>query len=152
MNTKAYVIPDPKKEPVKCIVLAYKVTKGVAHDDRNWDAVHFSRTSKAAKTLFEICGGLREADACLVDIAKRFNDKELFWTLETIVKHSHEWIAKKRGTPHANADTHRSRLFKALSERGRSEKIDGLHKTGESLPDSVRMLAHFAEGDKETSL
>lgn len=140
-----YRIPDPKTEPIKCLVLAYKVTKGVAHDDKTWDAVHFSRVSKPAKALLEICGSVRVADSCLVEVGQKFDEANINWTLETIVKHAHEWISKKRGKTNGNA--YRARFFKALSEQGRVGDHPPDSENETTLPNSGGSLSHLKKVD-----
>lgn len=142
-----YKIPDPKVEPLKCLVLAYKVTKGVSYDDRTWDSVHWARTARSAKALLEICGNVRNADSCLVDIAKRFEDANLNWTLETVVKQAHEWLSKKRGA--TNGNTYRARFFKALSERERGTEDNPLRKADGSISDSFGSLQDSEKGHQE---
>jgi len=148
---KKYVLPDQKKNPVGCLVLAYKVTKGVPHDDRTWDAAHWARSSKSAKALLGICGGLRQADSCLIDIAKGFEAKELSWTLETVVKHAHDWIAKKRGPINNAAHTYRTRLFAAIAEqRGSEGRSEDSKEVGKVL-DSIRSDANPRQADAKNA-
>lgn len=133
-----YLLPDPKEKPLDCLILAYKVTKGVAYDNRDWDKIHWARTARSAKQLLAICGGLRQADACMVEIAKGFEDKELSWTLETINKHAHEWIAKKRGGINVDINARRAGLFKAIADRSRGLGDSTLRSDQGALSDSVR--------------
>ena len=141
-----YPLPDPKEEPLKCLVLAYKVTKGIPYDDRTWDAVHFGRVAKSAKQLLEICGSVRVADSCLVEISKRFEDAGLDWRLETIVKHAHDWLARKRG---ANGNVHRARFFEDLAKRGRSNADNGGFTEGREVLDSLRSLTNPPAGSQK---
>lgn len=143
-----YILPDPKVRPDVYVVLSYKTLKGINYDDKNWDKVHFGRCLKSAKILLGVCGGLRQADSCIVEISKKFEDANLDWTLETILKHAHDWITKKRGP---NENSHRSRLFKALTERSGVEESNGLIKTGESIFDSFRMLEAPRQGNQKDS-
>lgn len=144
-----YRLPDPKVRPDVYVVLSYKTLKGIPFDERNWDKVHFSRGLKSAKILLGICGGLRQADTCMVELSKKFEEANLDWTIETIIKHAHDWITKKRGP---NENSYRAGLFKALTERSREPDNPELLKTGESLFDSLRMLKSPEQRDKEDSI
>jgi hypothetical protein len=138
---KEYQLPDPEKNPVACLTLAYKVTRGIDYADRSWDRIHWKRVSRAAKELLVICGSLRTADLCLMDIAKGFEDRELSWTLETVVKHAHDWVTKKhKGLKDGDSKLCRARLFKALADSRGSKTDDPLRKTSEEITHAIRGL------------
>lgn len=120
---KKYRLPDLKKEAdwFKCLILSFKTLKGFEYNDRGWDIGNFARCTRAAKNLLEICGSLRAADTCMVEIGKYFDDNGLEWTLETICSRAPEWIQKKRGG-NASRNASRSRFFAAMSQRRAIEK------------------------------
>lgn len=144
-----YKLPDPEKEAFKCLVLSYKTRKGVPYDLRSWDNQHFARCTKSAKALLEICGSLRDADACLMEVSQKFIDSDLTWTLETIVKHSHDWKAKRGKT---SGDAHRQRLFSEFAKQRAQIKIEGTGTTGTggevlpTLPSGEDIKSGSAEG------
>src|SRR5690349_13247912 len=131
-------LPDPEKRPDICLVLAYKTLKGVPWNDENWNRIHFGRCLKSAKRLLEVCGSLRAADTCVVEISARFEKHGLSWTLETILKHAHEWVARKKGPYSANANPYRAGFFRALIEQGRTRQSPGLLPASEALPLALR--------------
>ncbi len=91
---------NPQKKElttVQKIVLAYKVTKGFKKDDKGWDALNFKRFTKSAKQLVDYFKEPKLAVQCIVELADKFNEKNLDWTLETIVKHAADWKAKEKG-------------------------------------------------------
>jgi hypothetical protein len=144
-----YRVPDPETQPIQCLVLAYKTTKGIEYDNREWDKIHFRRSTKAAKELFDICSNLRDADKCLLELATKFNDSDCTWTLETIVKHAHEWVSKQNGGHHGQQ--RRARFFKALNERGRSGQsyLEGPELKQISNP--IRSLGITEKADEENN-
>lgn len=144
-----YKIPDSKTEPLKCLVISYKMLMGAEYDDRAWDSIHFSRAGKSAKVLLEICGSLRVADSCMVEVAQKFEEAGLPWTLETIVRHAHEWVNKKRGGLGADVNARRARFFKAAAERRGSGDLIPVDQVSETLPDSIRGLFDFEKRNKE---
>lgn len=107
-----YEIPNPKEEPIKAIVLYFKVLSGTEFDDRSWDKVHFGRCMRGAKLLLEVCGTFEIAKRCLEDLSEKFGELGISWTLETVVKHSHEW-KQRRGKN--NDKQIRARFFDALA-------------------------------------
>jgi hypothetical protein len=135
-----YRIPDPKDEKqwLHCLVFSYKTLKGVEWDDRHWDAANWGRSAKAAKILLGICGELRRADTCMVELAQGFEDQELSWTLETICRHAHDWMQRKREGISAN--TARKRFFDALAKQGAEgqDSSDRKITTPRALPDNWR--------------
>lgn len=90
-----YEIPQPIKEPAKSLVIFYKVSKGIEYDDRLWDKKHFGRSMVSASELLEICKGFGPAKKCIQEIAARFDELGMSWTLETIVKQAHDWQVKR---------------------------------------------------------
>lgn len=135
-----YELPDPEKNPLACLVLSFKVTKGTEYDDRAWDKVNWTRTAKAARLLLDICGSLRAADSCMVEIGEKFDRDELTWTLETICRHAPEWLKKKRGG--VNGAAARKRLFSALAERKSEETADPIREVlaAGKMPPGIRGL------------
>lgn len=143
-----YRIPDPKVNPVACLTLAYKVTKQIPYDLRSWDKVHWARSSKASKQLLDICGDIRVADACLVELARDWDASGISWTLETVVKHAHDWISK-RGKQ--NGNVHRDRFFKALRNGTGGGTDNPLRSAAEALPATFGSLQDAQETDQEGS-
>jgi hypothetical protein len=123
-----YKIPDPKTRPVDCLVLSYKTLKEVEFDDRAWDKVHWARAAKAAKLLLEICGSLRSADTCMVEVSGKLREKGLDWTLETITRFAHDWLKQKRGGSGGNAS--RQRFFDAVTRQKSAGEAETLRKAG----------------------
>lgn len=111
---KEYPIPEPSKEPIKSIVIYYKVLKGVEYDDRVWDKCHFGRYSKSGKFLLQICGSFKLAKECIDEVSANLEEGGLSWTLETIVSKSHEWMNKQRGK---DANKSRKRFLDALTRQ-----------------------------------
>jgi len=140
---KEYPLPNPQKESewFKCLIISFKTLKGFEFDDRGWDSGNFARCARSAKVLLEICGSLRSADACMVELGTHFDNKALEWTLETICRYASEWVQKKRGG-NAARNTSRRRFFEAMSKRGSGQKVeDSLVKASpREVLDSIRNL------------
>lgn len=146
-----YKLPDSKNEKdwIACLILSFKTLKGFEYDDREWDKVHWSRTARTAKLLLSVCKDLRTADECLNELSDGFIEAELSWTLETILRHSTDWMLKKRGN-HENRS--RQRFFDAIAQQ-RTKGLDA--QNGELIPaqsilDSfriVRKVPHAPEND-----
>lgn len=98
-----YQIPDKIKDPSGNLVIAYKLFKKIPKDDRSWDKTHFARAKKTTKTLLEVCGAHSSAVDCIAEISAGFEKKGLDWTIETILKHAHDW-KRKRGLRNAELE------------------------------------------------
>ena len=98
-----YQIPDKIKDPVGNLVIAYKLFKKIPKDDRAWDKVHFGRSKHSTKALLEICGTHDAAVDAIADISAGLEAKGLDWTIETILKHAHDW-KRKRGLRNAELE------------------------------------------------
>lgn len=136
-----YKIPDPEKQPVDCLVLSYKTLKGVEYNDRSWDKVHWGRCKKAAKQLLEVCGDLRVADKCLMEVSDRMEAQSLSWTLETVLRHVHDWFTQQQKREDKNNGlSPRARFFtelaKSRTEGQAHDYREGL--AGSSLPSMLR--------------
>jgi hypothetical protein len=95
-SDKPYRLPDPKKEPAAFLVLLYKTLKRVPYDDRTWDKIFFPRCMKRMGELLEVMQGNAEAAGlCVKELAEKFNDAGLDYTLETVIAHSYEWRAER---------------------------------------------------------
>jgi len=103
-DKEVYIEPSAQGEYIirtslQRVVCAYKVASGHELEDRKWDTLNFKRCSKSAKQLLKYFkeDNMTEEDIenitidCIDDLAKKFNDKGLDWTIETIVKHASEW-------------------------------------------------------------
>jgi hypothetical protein len=125
---KTYAMPNPEKESdwYKCLILSFKTLKGFEYNDRGWDIGNFARCIRSAKGLIEICGSLRSADACMVELGAGFDNKGLEWTLETVCRHAPEWLKRKRGG--VNGAAARKRFFSALAQRKPEKAVDELRK------------------------
>lgn len=110
-----YKLPDPKTDPLSCLVISYKVAKGFEYDYRPWDKTSWGRAAREAKVLYEIFDDFREAEACLVELSDQFNEKHLDWNLRTIINHAHDWKLKKQGG--GNAARNRARLAHARAQQ-----------------------------------
>ena len=108
-----YLIPEPTKQPIQSLVIFYKVLKGIEYDDRLWDKTHFARNMSAAQDLIEICTSYNTAKKCIEMLSTQYDAKDLSWTLETIVKNSHEWLNKGK----RNDNKVRQRFFDALAKQ-----------------------------------
>jgi hypothetical protein len=121
-----YELPDPTKEPTKCLVISYKVSQGIEYDNRHWDKANFGRCMAAARTLLALCKDLESSETCLRELGNDYDAKGLTWTLETIARNATEWL-RKNGRTDANASRARFRL--ALAERRTEERRqEGLAK------------------------
>lgn len=93
---KPYPLPDPQKQPDAFLVLLYKTLKRVEFNDRAWDKIFFPRCMKRIQELVAILDDDHKAAAlCLKELAEKYNDACLDWTVETIISHSFEWKAEK---------------------------------------------------------
>lgn len=129
-----YKIPEPEENPLDSLVIYYKVLKGVEYDDRVWDRINFGRCKKSAKELLAACKTFDISKRCLDQISEKFADKELTWTFETIVKHCHDWLIRRKGDRKNDAES-RKRFSDALT-RQRSERaleIKGTLNGGQML-------------------
>lgn len=115
-GARAYEIPSWKEQPTTCLVLSFKTLKGIAHDDRGWDKIHFGRNTASAKKLLEVCGNdFKLADRCLVAISTELTTKGFPWSFETVLRQAHEWLARERKT--TNGPSYRQRLFDQLAQQ-----------------------------------
>jgi hypothetical protein len=80
---------------IRKVVMAWKVVSGYAEDDKSWDKLYFARSASSAKKMIEFLGNGDSAVNCIQDIHKKFKEKNLAMTLETIVKHSADWNKNK---------------------------------------------------------
>lgn len=120
LDMTSYELPDPKEKPLAALVLSYKTWKGVQFDDRSWDRANWSRASRSAETLLDMCGGFDVAERCLSSTAQQFIEARLTWTLETVTRHAHDWMQKNaRGASGLDA---RKRLFDAIAKRRADER------------------------------
>lgn len=119
-SNKPYSIPEPKENPIGAIVMIYKAHfKQIPFDDRVWDKSHWPRCLKAAKDLLEVCTSYEAVKAFLEEFAKKMEEKDLTWSLETAVKWAHDWKIKQGGKDYGIAN--RSGFFNAVTQQ-RSEK------------------------------
>lgn len=129
-----YRVPIPEKDPAGALVMAYKLAKGVAYDDRTWDK-KWGRWAKAAADLLAVCGNdFKLAVRCLDEKGKELEKAGCNWTLETIVTHSHDWKNKQGGKVYGTDD--RQRFSRALAEaraKERAPETGGLVASGEIL-------------------
>lgn len=116
-----YRIPEPEEHPDAAIVVFYKVTKGFEFDDRVWDKTHFGRCRKAAKDLLQVCGTFEIAKRCLEQTAERFSEIGCDWSLETVLKHSHEWMIRRKGKHDFKS---RERFLNALTQQRASGALE----------------------------
>lgn len=110
-----YRIPEPKENPIAALVILYKVSKGIEYDDRGWDKIHFGRCTKSAKELLGVCSSFDSAKKCIEELSEKYDSAGLTWTLETIVKNSHEWKQANGGG--ANVKQARTRFLHRLNEQ-----------------------------------
>lgn len=125
------------KDDIGKLVYSYKTLKGIPHDNALWNKLNYGRCAKSAKYLLDICADLRTADACLLDLAGKFDDQEYSWTFETIVRHAFDWITKKKGPTDAKTRA-RQGLFDAIAKQRSAELGSGgggNHAAG-TLPDA----------------
>jgi hypothetical protein len=129
----SYLVPEPAKEPIKALVIYYKVFKGFEYDDKLWDREWFPRSMLAAKKLIEICKSFDAAKTCIEQLASSYDEKELGWTLETIARNAHEWMLKRGGK---DANKTRKRLHDALIK----QRADGAIETKGRIVTAGEML------------
>lgn len=149
---KPYLRPDPEKDPTGALICAYKVLKGFAWDDRNWDKRHQPRARKAAKDLIEACGGLIPAHECMKALAKRFKDAGLDWNFNTLVKHADDWMLAQRQKGETDGRVHSQGVSKPESNREaapRASRGGGFVTAGEVLS-GIRSLQAFQNPTKES--
>lgn len=111
---KDYELPDPKKEPQKCLVLTYKTLKGIQYDNRAWDRMNFGRCMVSASILMGLCRSLVLAEQCLSEMGDSYDSDDITWTLETVARNAHDWL-KKKG--HLDANASRAGLRMAIAKR-----------------------------------
>jgi len=141
-----YRIPDPKTDPIKALVIFYKITKNIEFDDRFWDSKNFARNMLSAKDLLKICGTFADSKLCLEQLSVQFDKANLSWTLETIVKHAYDWKSKQGGIDGNNV---RARFRDALRDQRRGGENMGKGRiiaAGEILG-SLGDLEVFKEAD-----
>jgi hypothetical protein len=124
-----YTVPSWKTDPVTCLVISFKTLKGVPHEDRAWDKIHFARNAAPAKKLLDVCGDFKTADQCLVAISTELKNKGFPWSFETVLRQAHEWLAKER--KQSNGTQYRQRLFDHLA---RQHAAPGLTQVGAAIP------------------
>lgn len=144
---KDYVLPNPETDPVKCLVLTYKTTKGFAFDDRDWDKVNYGRSASASKTLLNMCKDFNIAEACIKGLGEEYDKKGLTWTLETVTRNAGEWL-KRNGRIDENSS--KSGLRMAIArQRSKTENSGGLVKVSEgSVLDAFRDGKDSPSGDQ----
>lgn len=86
-----YPVEKKKLTPIQKIVLCYKQIKGFKENDKGWDKLNFARCCKSAKQLLDYFGKWQDVVDCIESLAKKFNEENLKWTIETIVKHCADW-------------------------------------------------------------
>lgn len=117
----------------------YKISKGVEYDDRTWDKINWGRCARSSKGLIEVLKTYEMAKRCLDEIREGLEKQGLNWTLETILKHSHDWILSKG---EKNERKVRQRFLDAVAQQrsNNADKTKGtLISAGEVL-DSLRNL------------
>lgn len=132
---KPYVKPDRETNPVGFLVYAYKVKKGVPKEDRQWDKVQWRRCSKSATQLLAtFAGDVVAAVNCIDELGDQFGEKELSWTLETVLKHAHDWKLKQTEADDDSTGSERSfdDFTHGRPESGRSQNR-GLVAAGKIL-------------------
>lgn len=69
--------------PIKRIMAAYKIARGIPYNDSEWDRNQFSRYARAAKRLLNAFGGEeKKAAYWLQDYAKKMKSIGFDWSLE----------------------------------------------------------------------
>jgi len=72
------------KTPIQFVMCAYKLAKGLAWDDRDWDKHNFNRHARAGKSLLNAFeGNDKEAAEWLVTYGDRMKAAGLNWKLAT---------------------------------------------------------------------
>lgn len=145
---KEYELPNPAVDPIKCLVLTFKTTKGFPFDDRAWDKANWGRSAAAAKNLLALCKDFESAESCLKDLGQEYDGKGLSWTFETVCRNAGEWL-KKNG----RIDEHASRtgLRMAIAKRNATGKSEALlaQTTERAVLASVRDGDDNGSRDKE---
>ena len=88
------VKPAKEDTPIQRIVNAYKVAKGIDKRNTAWDKANFSRYSRAAKSLLECFGGHEKAIVYLLGQGLEWDENNVTWTLETIMRHAWDNVGK----------------------------------------------------------
>lgn len=142
---KPYEIPDPAKDPVRALVVYFKVLKGVDYEDREWDAKWMHVYSPLAKTLLDRAGDYNLAYGCLEHYGMRWMAKGYTdWKLDGIIARLAEWKAAQKGAKHGVSN--RSRFFDALERQRESRKNSGLRTTADAVSRIVRDATDRAPG------
>lgn len=146
-EARPYPLPDPVREPAKCLVITFKTLLGVPFDDREWDRNQFSRNMAAASSLLHHCRDLATAERCLKDLGTTLDGAGKTWTFETVVRLAPDWL-KKNGRNDASASRHSLRM--AIAQRRTEDRgPGGLEKVSAgSLPAAFRDRPHPADGNK----
>lgn len=140
-KTPEIVVPkEPKKEtPIQSVVRAYKHSKDVAMDNKDWDKANFGRYSKAAKNLLSCFGG--DIDKCAAYIflrAEDLNAKGLDWTLETITRHAFDGLGIPKQED-KNGSEHKPLVADRVDGRLRHRSIAS---SREIVGDTLRSIEH----------
>lgn len=94
---------EKKLTPIQRLVEAWKKVIDLPESEYNgWDRVNFARHAKTAKSLMEvfncpkdpITSDLEPIVQCMIDVHGHLTKAGLNCTLETIIKHSHDWRMK----------------------------------------------------------
>lgn len=136
---KPYRIPNPKTDPIKAIVVYYKVLKGIEFDNRDWDEENFLRHIPPAKKLLKNCKSFELAKKCLEEFSEMFSSLGRYWSLDAVVKHSFDWMIKRGGV---NDKQVRTRFFDAVAKSRPSytNQAEGISLTSGEMLNSLRNL------------
>lgn len=135
-------IPDPAKDPIKSLVVWFKVLKEIPWDDLRWDHDWMPVYMPMAKELLERCEGRYEmAYGCLDHYGTDWQKKGLSkWGFDGIIKRALEWTAShKKGDDHGQSNF--TRFFSALDRQRESRKGAELRGASETVSRLVRDAA-----------
>jgi hypothetical protein len=91
---------------------------------KEWDKINFSRHSKSAKNLLDMCDqNIKKIKQVINEVVKYCEDEGLSYTFETIVKKYPEWETGKLKTKN-KADIRRRKNLEAVQKFIGSENGD----------------------------
>ncbi len=131
-GTETASLEKTETTPIQKIVNAFKIAKGIDKNDTLWDKANFGRYAKAAKLMLAM-GSLEHAVAYVILKANEFRDKNLDFTLETIVRHYYDQKGEINVKNEAGRDEQNEMGFNPISELGNDRRITQERENREKL-------------------
>lgn len=67
---------------------AYKISKGIKWDDRDWDKHNYKTWARAGRKLLEACGHVNDSIDFLAKFSETMKSKDLSWNMATAAKNA----------------------------------------------------------------